>query len=137
MMLRCKVNGEQVETDIAPRLLLVDFIRHELKLTGTHAGCESGICGSCTIIVDGAPVRSCLMFAAQADGSEVRTVESLASDNVLSALQLAFSRHHGLQCGFCASAMPGRAARKKRANSSAAISAAAPGIRVWSMRSSS
>jgi len=101
MMLRCKVNGGQVEADIAPRLLLVDFIRHELKLTGTHAGCESGICGSCTIIVDGAPVRSCLMFAAQTDGSEVRTVESLASDNVLSALQLAFSRHHALQCGFC------------------------------------
>lgn len=101
MKLRCTVNGEGVEADIAPRLLLVDFIRHELKLTGTHVGCESGICGSCTIIVDGAPVRSCLMFAVQADGCEVRTIESLAADNVLSALQLAFSRHHALQCGFC------------------------------------
>jgi len=95
------VNGEPVEADVAPRLLLVDFIRHELKLTGTHVGCESGICGSCTIIVDGAPVRSCLMFAVQADGAEVRTVESLAANNVLSALQIAFSRHHALQCGFC------------------------------------
>jgi aerobic-type carbon monoxide dehydrogenase small subunit (CoxS/CutS family) len=101
MRLRCTVNGEKVAADIPPRLLLVDFIRHELKLTGTHVGCESGICGSCTIIVDGAPVRSCLMFAVQADGCEVRTIESLAVDNVLSALQLAFSRHHALQCGFC------------------------------------
>ena len=101
MMVRCTVNGERVEADIAPRLLLVDFIRHELKLTGTHVGCESGICGSCTIVVDGAPLRSCLMFAVQADGCQVRTVESLAADNVLSALQLAFSRHHALQCGFC------------------------------------
>ena len=101
MILRCRVNGEPVEAEVAPRLLLVDFIRHELKLTGTHVGCESGICGSCTIIVDGAPVRSCLMFAVQADGAEVRTVESLASNNVLSALQIAFSRHHALQCGFC------------------------------------
>src|SRR5579862_9132972 len=80
MRLRCTVNGERVAADIPPRLLLVDFIRHELKLTGTHVGCESGICGSCTIIVDGAPVRSCLMFAVQADGCEVRTIESLAAD---------------------------------------------------------
>jgi aerobic-type carbon monoxide dehydrogenase small subunit (CoxS/CutS family) len=101
MMLRCTVNGERVEADIAPRLLLVDFIRHELKLTGTHVGCESGICGSCTIIVDGTPVRSCLIFAVQADGCEVRTVESLAANSVLSPLQLGFSRHHALQCGFC------------------------------------
>jgi len=101
MILRCTVNGERVEAEVAPRLLLVDFIRHALKLTGTHVGCESGICGSCTVIVDRAPVRSCLMFAAQADGSEVRTVESLATDNGLSPLQLAFSRHHALQCGFC------------------------------------
>jgi aerobic-type carbon monoxide dehydrogenase small subunit (CoxS/CutS family) len=101
MRLRCTVNGEKVAADIPPRLLLVDFIRHELKLTGTHVGCESGICGSCTIIVDDAPVRSCLIFAVQADGCEVRTIESLAADNVLSALQLAFSRHHALQCGFC------------------------------------
>ena len=75
MLLRCTVNGEAVELDVPPRLLLSDFIRHELKLTGTHVGCEMGVCGACTVIVDGAPVRSCLMFAAQADRCEVRTVE--------------------------------------------------------------
>ena len=75
MLLRCTVNGEAVELDVSPRLLLSDFIRHELKLTGTHVGCEMGVCGACTVIVDGAPVRSCLMFAAQADRCEVRTVE--------------------------------------------------------------
>jgi len=101
MRLCCTVNGDTVEQDVPPRLLLSDFIRHELKLTGTHVGCEMGICGACTIIVDGAPVRSCLMFAAQADGCEVRTIESLAKDGNLSSLQVAFSRHHALQCGFC------------------------------------
>ena len=101
MLLRCTVNGEAVERDVAPRLLLADFIRHELRLTGTHVGCEMGVCGACTVIVDGAPVRSCLMFAAQADGCEVRTVESLAADGDPSPLQVAFSRHHALQCGFC------------------------------------
>lgn len=101
MQVRCTVNGERVQTDVAPRLLLADFIRHELKLTGTHVGCEIGVCGACTVIVDGAPVRSCLMFAVQADNCEVRTVEALAKDADLSPLQLAFSRHHALQCGFC------------------------------------
>jgi len=101
MRLCCTVNGNTVEQDVPTRLLLSDFIRHELKLTGTHVGCEMGICGACTIIVDGAPVRSCLMFAAQADGCEVRTIESLAKDGNLSSLQVAFSRHHALQCGFC------------------------------------
>jgi len=101
MRLCCTVNGDTVEQDVPPRLLLSDFIRHELKLTGTHVGGEMGICGACTIIVDGAPVRSCLMFAAQADGCEVRTIESLAKDGNLSSLQVAFSRHHALQCGFC------------------------------------
>ncbi|HUK59078.1 MAG TPA: (2Fe-2S)-binding protein [Stellaceae bacterium] len=101
MMLRCRVNGEQVEMDLPPRLLLADFLRHELRLTGTHVGCEIGVCGACTVIVDGAPVRSCLMFAVQANGAEIRTVESLAADGELSALQVAFSRHHALQCGFC------------------------------------
>jgi aerobic-type carbon monoxide dehydrogenase small subunit (CoxS/CutS family) len=101
MRLRCTVNGEILEHDVAPRLLLSDFIRHELKLTGTHVGCEMGICGACTVIVDGAPIRSCLMFAAQANGCKVRTVESLAQDGNLSSLQVAFSRHHALQCGFC------------------------------------
>jgi aerobic-type carbon monoxide dehydrogenase small subunit (CoxS/CutS family) len=101
MLLRCTVNGEAVAADVPPRLLLSDFIRHELKLTGTHVGCEMGVCGACTVIVDGAPVRSCLMFAVQADRCEVRTVESLAPDGHLSWLQVAFSRHHALQCGFC------------------------------------
>ena len=101
MLLKCTVNGEAVERDVAPRLLLADFIRHELRLTGTHVGCEMGVCGACTVIVDGAPVRSCLMFAAQADGCEVRTVESLATEGDPSPLQVAFSRHHALQCGFC------------------------------------
>src|SRR4051812_35620849 len=98
MMLRCTVNDETVETDVPPRLLLSDFIRHELKLTGTHVGCEMGACGACIVIVDGAPVRSCLMFAVQTDGCEVRTVESLATDGHFSPLQVAFSRHHALQC---------------------------------------
>jgi aerobic-type carbon monoxide dehydrogenase small subunit (CoxS/CutS family) len=117
MRLRCTVNGETVEAEVPPRLLLVDFIRHELKLTGTHVGCESGICGSCTIIVDGAPVRSCLMFAVQADRCEIRTVESLAADGELSPLQLAFSRHHALQCGFCTPGilMTLQAARERKA----------------------
>jgi aerobic-type carbon monoxide dehydrogenase small subunit (CoxS/CutS family) len=101
MLVRCTVNGERVQTEVAPRLLLADFIRHELKLTGTHVGCEIGVCGACTVIVDGAPVRSCLMFAVQADNCEVRTVEALAKDADLSPLQVAFSRHHALQCGFC------------------------------------
>jgi carbon-monoxide dehydrogenase small subunit len=101
MKLHCRVNGENIEADVAPRLLLSDFLRHELKLTGTHVGCEMGVCGACTIIVDGEPVRSCLMFAAQADGAELRTVESLAVDGKLSRLQRLFSRHHGLQCGYC------------------------------------
>jgi aerobic-type carbon monoxide dehydrogenase small subunit (CoxS/CutS family) len=101
MKLRCSVNGESVERDLPPRLLLADFIRHELGLTGTHVGCEIGVCGACTVIVDGAPVRSCLMFAVQADACEIRTVESLATNGNLSPLQSSFSTHHALQCGFC------------------------------------
>jgi aerobic-type carbon monoxide dehydrogenase small subunit (CoxS/CutS family) len=101
MQLRCQVNNEEVEADIAPRLLLSDFIRHELRLTGTNVGCEMGVCGACTVIVDGNPVRSCLMFAVQVDGCTVRTVESLAGDGPLSALQRAFHEHHALQCGYC------------------------------------
>src|SRR5437763_1902311 len=85
-------------SSIPARLLLSDFLRHELKLTGTHVGCEVGVCGACTVIVDGAPARSCLMFAVQVDNCTVRTVESLAVDGVLSPLQVAFSRHHALQC---------------------------------------
>ena len=101
MKLRCTVNGNAVKAEVEPRLLLSDFIRHHLRLTGTHVGCEMGVCGACTVIVDGEPVRSCLMFATQADGAEVRTVESLAEAGSLAPLQDAFSRHHALQCGFC------------------------------------
>lgn len=84
-----------------PRLLLVDFIRHELGLTGTHVGCEHGVCGACTILLDGAPVRSCTLFAIQVDGSAIETVEGLSPTGALDPLQRAFRMHHGLQCGFC------------------------------------
>ncbi|MFN0303459.1 MAG: (2Fe-2S)-binding protein [Burkholderiales bacterium] len=105
MKLSCRVNGAPVEADVEPRLLLSDFIRHELRLAGTNVGCEMGVCGACTIIVDGEPVRSCLMFAAQADGGELLTVESLAPDGKLNALQESFRQHHALQCGFCTPGM--------------------------------
>ncbi|RAJ70377.1 carbon-monoxide dehydrogenase small subunit [Streptomyces sp. Amel2xB2] len=95
------VNGEAHELLTEPRRTLVDVLRHDLRLTGTHVGCEHGICGACTVLLDGAPVRACLMFAAQAEGSEIRTVESLADGGGLGDLQRAFSEHHGLQCGFC------------------------------------
>jgi aerobic-type carbon monoxide dehydrogenase small subunit (CoxS/CutS family) len=101
MKLECRVNGEEVAADVESRLLLSDFIRHELRLTGTNVGCEMGVCGACTIIVDGDPVRSCLLFAVQADGCDIRTVESLAGDDALNALQAAFHEHHALQCGYC------------------------------------
>ncbi|WP_432585323.1 (2Fe-2S)-binding protein [Streptomyces sp. HD1123-B1] len=95
------VNGERHELLIEPRRTLVDALRHDLLLTGTHVGCEHGICGACTVLVDGAPARACLMFAAQAEGARIRTVESLAEHGELSDLQRAFTEHHGLQCGFC------------------------------------
>jgi carbon-monoxide dehydrogenase small subunit len=96
------VNGKTYERTVEPRLLLSDFIRHELGLTGTHVGCEHGVCGACTILVDGEPMRSCLMFAVQADGLMLTTVEGLAADEQhLHPLQAAFQQAHGLQCGFC------------------------------------
>lgn len=99
---RLTVNDEIREREVEPRLLLSDFLRHELGLTGTHVGCEHGVCGACTVLVDGEAVRSCLMLTVQAQGREVRTVESLASDpNHLHPLQEAFREAHGLQCGFC------------------------------------
>jgi aerobic-type carbon monoxide dehydrogenase small subunit (CoxS/CutS family) len=82
-------------------MLLSDFLRHELGLTGTHVGCEHGVCGACTVIVDGSSIRACLMFAAQVDDAEIETIESLAKDGALSPLQQAFHDQHGLQCGFC------------------------------------
>jgi aerobic-type carbon monoxide dehydrogenase small subunit (CoxS/CutS family) len=96
-----RVNGREHELAVESRRTLADMLRHDLGYTGTHLGCEHGICGACTVLLDGAPVRSCLVFGVQADGSEVRTVESLADGERLSDLQQAFSDHHGLQCGFC------------------------------------
>ncbi|MGH7629527.1 MAG: (2Fe-2S)-binding protein [Gemmatimonadales bacterium] len=96
------VNGTRYERTVEPRLLLSDFLRHELGLTGTHVGCEHGVCGACTVLLDGDPVRSCLLFAVQADGHEISTVEGLApAADQLSPLQTAFRDAHGLQCGFC------------------------------------
>jgi len=95
------VNGVRYERTVEPRMLLVDFIRHELGLTGTHVGCEHGVCGTCTVVFDGEPVRSCLMFAVQADGHEILTVEGLGTMEKLHPLQEAFREAHALQCGFC------------------------------------
>lgn len=97
-----QLNGLPVRADADSRMLLSDFIRHEIGMTGTHVGCEHGVCGACTIQVDGAPARACLMLAVQAEGADIRTVEALSpGEDRLSALQAAFKRHHGLQCGFC------------------------------------
>ena len=95
------VNGSRQERSIEARLLLSDFLRHDLGLTGTHVGCEHGVCGACTVLLDGEPVRSCLMFAVQADGHEIQTVEGLATGDQLHPLQQAFHTSHALQCGFC------------------------------------
>lgn len=120
-MVRMNVNGTPYERQVEPRMLLSDFIRHEIGLTGTHVGCEHGMCGACTILLEGQPVRSCLTFAVQVEGKNIRTVESLASSeniserkmsmgnveearpitDTLSVLQAAFWEHQGLQCGFC------------------------------------
>ena len=105
MPVKFRVNGRQVEVDVEPRLTLADCLRHHLRLTGTHVGCEHGVCGTCTVIVDGAAVRSCLMLAVQADGVEVVTVEGLSSDAELTPLQKSFRKHHALQCGFCTPGM--------------------------------
>lgn len=96
-----EVNGVHHERPAEPRMLLSDFLRHELGLTGTHVGCEHGVCGACTVLVDGEAVRSCLMFAVQVNGREVRTVESLGSPEALHPIQEAFHEAHGAQCGFC------------------------------------
>ena len=95
------VNGKPIEKDVETRLSLADFLRHDLALTGTHLGCEHGVCGSCTVQMNGAPVRSCLMLAVQAEGAEITTIEGLAERSGLAALQQSFKKHHALQCGFC------------------------------------
>ena len=97
------VNGRTFSEDVEPRLLLSDFLRHTLGLTGTHVGCEHGVCGACTIRLDGAAVRSCLLLAVQAEGCTIETVEGLAANGELHPLQEAFREHHALQCGFCTS----------------------------------
>ena len=99
--IRFELNGAAVRIDAVPHRTLADCLRHDLLHTGTHIGCEHGVCGACTVIVDGAAVRACLMLAVQADGARVTTVEGLSSGDELSPLQSEFRRHHALQCGFC------------------------------------
>ena len=100
-MIRLTINGHDYPISVEPRRTLADAIREDCGQTGTHIGCEHGICGACTVIVNGEPVRSCLMFAVQADGKKIRTVEGLAQGDKLHPMQQAFMDHHGLQCGFC------------------------------------
>ena len=99
------INGVQHTAAVEPRRSLVDFLRYDLGLVGTHVGCEHGVCGACTIMLDGRTVRSCLLFAAQADGAEIITIEGIGTDEALHPLQLAFQQHHALQCGFCTPGM--------------------------------
>jgi len=105
MKLSFELNGNPVSVDVPERTTLADCLRHHLLQTGTHVGCEHGVCGACTVIVDGDAVRSCLMLALHADGARVTTVEGLSSADALSPLQAAFRKHHALQCGFCTPGM--------------------------------
>ena len=105
MNIKFKVNDEVVEVEIEPRVSLADCLRDSLQLTGTHLGCEHGVCGACTVIVNGEAVRACLMLAVQVDGDSVVTVEGLSNEDALTPLQAAFRRNHALQCGFCTPGM--------------------------------
>ena len=105
MQITVNVNGASETRDVEPRRLLVDFIRSDAGLTGTHIGCDTSSCGACTVLLDGRPVKSCTVLAVQADGSEVKTVEGLAEGGELHPVQAAFKEHHGLQCGFCTPGM--------------------------------
>ena len=107
MSIKFEVNGKPVEVEVEPRLTLADCLRHHLRLTGTHIGCEHGVCGACTVLIDGAAVRSCLTLAVQAEGATVTTVEglSLPEGEGLTPLQASFRKHHALQCGFCTPGM--------------------------------
>ena len=105
MKVKFELNGKRVEADVPPRTHLADCIRHTLMQTGTHVGCEHGVCGACTVLVDGAAVRSCLMLAIQAEDTKVTTVEGISNDKELTPLQASFRKHHALQCGFCTPGM--------------------------------
>lgn len=105
MLITLRLNGEEHRLEVEPRRLLADVLREDLGLTGTHLGCEQGACGACTVLVDGTAIRSCLLFAVQAEGDEVTTVEGLATGAALHPLQEAFRDHHALQCGFCTPGM--------------------------------
>jgi carbon-monoxide dehydrogenase small subunit len=105
MELFLTVNGKPVSADVEPRTLLVHFIREDLRLTGTHVGCETGYCGACTVLIDGKSVKSCTMFAIQADGAEITTIEGVAGDGELHPVQEGFWQRHGLQCGYCTPGM--------------------------------
>ena len=105
MKVQFELNGKHVEADVLPRTHLADCIRHQFMQTGTHVGCEHGVCGACTVIVDGAAVRSCLMLAVQAEGTRVTTVEGISDEKELTPLQASFRKHHALQCGFCTPGM--------------------------------
>jgi aerobic-type carbon monoxide dehydrogenase small subunit (CoxS/CutS family) len=105
MKVTFQLNRGSVQVDVEPRTTLADCLRHVLRETGTHVGCEHGVCGACTVIVDGAAVRSCLMLAVQAEGARIITVEGLSNAETLSPLQAAFRKHHALQCGFCTPGM--------------------------------
>ena len=103
--IRLTINSKPVSDDVPPRLSLADFLRERRNLTGTHLGCEHGVCGACTVLVDGEPARACLMLAVACDGREIQTVEGLEKDRITAALRDAFKQHHGLQCGFCTPGM--------------------------------
>ena len=105
MKLHFELNGKPVEADVLPRTHLADCIRHQFMQTGTHVGCEHGVCGACTVLVDGAAVRSCLMLAVQAEDTKVTTVEGISDEKELTPLQASFRKHHALQCGFCTPGM--------------------------------
>ncbi|HEY1543076.1 MAG TPA: (2Fe-2S)-binding protein [Xanthobacteraceae bacterium] len=105
MATKFEVNGKAVEVTVEPRMTLADCLRQVLRLTGTHLGCEHGVCGACTVLLDGEAVRSCLMLAVQAEGRSVTTIEGLSNDDELTPLQASFRRHHALQCGFCTPGM--------------------------------
>ena len=105
MIVNVKVNGAEQSADVEPRVLLVDFLRSNLRLTGTHVGCDTSSCGACTVLLDGEPVKSCTMLAVQAEGQSITTVEGLAAGGAMSPMQAGFHEEHGLQCGFCTPGM--------------------------------